>query len=391
MKEKRILVTGARAPVALEWCRLLHAQGHQVFLADSFDVCLAKYSNCIQNFIEVAQPRFHFQDFLSDIKNIVEEKTIDLVIPTCEEAFFLARVADEWPDFSHLLFSEKKEKMLKLHSKFEFISWAKKLGLTVPETQKIPMDSVTGDLDIDADQWIVKPEYSRFANRVVLNSKGLQKWFKKRPWSRQSWIVQQRVYGKEFSTYSICHKGRVNLHVTYESLFRAGQGAGIAMRKKHISQVSRWVTTFVEKTSYTGQIAFDFIMSDEGVLYPIECNPRATSGLHFFSESPVHVERALFDAGSSSDIEFSLETEQTIILRPVMWSYGLLSAIRERRIGEWWSVLNSSRDIMEHSRDPMSVPRQTAVFLKICWLGILQRMPLIDLLTYDIEWNGGEK
>jgi hypothetical protein len=35
----------------------------------------------------------------------------------------------------------------------------------------------------------------------------------------------------------------------------------------------------------TGQLAFDFVETDSGRLVAIECNPRATSGIHLFSGS----------------------------------------------------------------------------------------------------------
>ena len=47
-----------------------------------------------------------------------------------------------------------------------------------------------------------------------------------------------------------------------------------------------WVETFVAREGYTGQIAFDFIETEAGVMYALECNPRATSGVHLLAAHP---------------------------------------------------------------------------------------------------------
>jgi hypothetical protein len=47
-----------------------------------------------------------------------------------------------------------------------------------------------------------------------------------------------------------------------------------------------WVQSFVSRTQFSGQIAFDFIESAEGQVWAIECNPRTTSGIHLFADMP---------------------------------------------------------------------------------------------------------
>ena len=43
-----------------------------------------------------------------------------------------------------------------------------------------------------------------------------------------------------------------------------------------------WVEHFVRTVRFSGQIGFDFIEDVTGQVHAIECNPRATSGIHLF-------------------------------------------------------------------------------------------------------------
>ncbi|MCY4524541.1 MAG: ATP-grasp domain-containing protein, partial [Halobacteriovoraceae bacterium] len=322
---KRVLITGARSPAALEWCRILHSCGCGVFLVDSLDVCIAKYSNSIQKFIKISSPRFHFERFRSDLTDLIDREKIDLIIPTCEEVFFLVQAMKVQPRLSKLLFADSERVTHRLHSKFEFISWARDLGLAVPETERIPRRDDLQKMDLNTNNWVLKPEFSRFASDTVLNKKELNHWMKKRKWTRQNWIRQRKIKGEEFSSYGICVNGDIKLHVVYKSLFRAGKGAGIAIKKANIPTIEKWVYSFVKKISYTGQIAFDFILTDDGRALAIECNPRATTGIHFWARAPHLVGNALFNSNPpslSSHLGYGPTTADSIILKPIMWSYG---------------------------------------------------------------------
>ena len=43
---------------------------------------------------------------------------------------------------------------------------------------------------------------------------------------------------------------------------------------------------FVKELNLTGQISFDFIQTEGGTVYPIECNPRTHSAITMFYNHP---------------------------------------------------------------------------------------------------------
>ena len=49
--------------------------------------------------------------------------------------------------------------------------------------------------------------------------------------------------------------------------------------------IADWIKRFIAHTSWTGFISFDFIMDENGAAHAIECNPRLTSGVHFFDQA----------------------------------------------------------------------------------------------------------
>ena len=68
-----VLVTGARAPVAIEWANLLTRLGHSVILTDSLDKPLGAYCQHIEQYIKTHSPRFNFTHYQSEILVIIDQ------------------------------------------------------------------------------------------------------------------------------------------------------------------------------------------------------------------------------------------------------------------------------------------------------------------------------
>src|SRR5690606_11193810 len=63
-------------------------------------------------------------------------------------------------------------------------------------------------------------------------------------------------------------------------------GAAIAFEQVQDPGIEDFVTRYIAATGWSGQISFDLMRLANGQVLPLECNPRATSGLHFFDEGP---------------------------------------------------------------------------------------------------------
>jgi predicted ATP-grasp superfamily ATP-dependent carboligase len=131
-----ILLTGGRAPAALELARIFHAAGHQVFLAESVSSSLTANSCSVAASFLVPPPRQQPKDFIRALIKIICQNKIDLLTPTCEEAFHVARGHAELSECC-TVFVEPLVRLRPLHNKWMFIQLAAELGLPVPKTSLI--------------------------------------------------------------------------------------------------------------------------------------------------------------------------------------------------------------------------------------------------------------
>jgi len=346
-------------------------------MAESLRGHLSEPSNSIaQNFL-VPPPRQRTREFLETLEKIVHENKIDLVIPTCEELFYVAMGRDRFPAFV-----EPLEKLRQLHSKWEFFELARGFGLPVPETMLIKSES---DLKSAFERWprlALKPVYSRFASKTLIcpgpDQAGSIISFDAR------WVAQEFVAGPQICTYSVCHRGRIAAHTAYRSDFTVGQGATILFRHIQHAATFEWVTKFVAAIGFTGQIAFDFIETEDGKIFAIECNPRAISGIHLLANHPAFPETFLnpFAPSIIASDDFSAQLWAGMLI------YGLPASLKKRKFKKWWNAFVSSRDVIFRRDDPLPALFQFRSVFFYMQLARREKISALDASTFDIEWNG---
>ena len=115
--------------------------------------------------------------------------------------------------------------------------------------------------------------------------------------SYNPWIAQEWLEGSKYCTYSICHEGSMRAHATYPVRFAIDGNSCLTFEAIEHAGIHEWVEKFAKATNFTGQIAFDFIELPGNKLYAIECNPRATSGVHLFKHEN-QIDKAFFNIGT---------------------------------------------------------------------------------------------
>ena len=372
-----ILFTGGRAPAILELARAFHRASHMVFMAESLRGHLSEPSNALAENFLVPPPRQQTSAFLDTLESIVCENKIDLLIPTCEEVFYVAMGRDRLPAFV-----EPLEKLRPLHNKWDFIQTADALGLAIPATMLIESRVHLTSAFERWPRFVLKPVYSRFAARTLILPTYQQALSALTFDSR--WVAQEFIEGTQVCTYSVCHNGRIVAHTAYRSEFTAGQGATILFQHIDHQPIFDWVTKFVVATSFTGQIAFDFIETADGDALALECNPRATSGIHLLAREPRFVDS--FFNTSINCIQPS--SSSSSMLLSGMLVYGLPASLRKREHGKWLAAFLSSRDTIFDPRDPSPFFLQARSILYYLRLARKQAISPLEASTYDIEWNG---
>jgi predicted ATP-grasp superfamily ATP-dependent carboligase len=374
-----ILLTGGRAPVALDLARAFHRASHTVFMAESLRGHLSESSTAIQENFLVPPPRQQTVGFITALKDIVTQCKIDLLIPTGEEVFYVSMGRDQLPC---KVFVDSIEKLHILHNKWHFILEAIDHDLSVPETALIKN---LDDLLHAYAHWrglVLKPVYSRFAaqTKILLPLKrAISSLTYESPW-----IAQEYVRGGQISTYSVCHNGHITAHTAYPSEFTTGNRATIVFQHINHAGIFEWVKKFVEAIQFTGQIGFDFMQTPEGHIFALECNPRATGGIYNLSEQPEFID------------SFFNETMPTLIpnhpssymLSTAMFLYGLPASILNGRFIKWLRTFWTSNDVVLDDRDLKPFLLQYRGIFSYLKLAREHQISPLAASTYDIEWNG---
>ena len=123
-----VLITGARAPIAIDLAHSFAGAGWTPHLADSIRPWSARWARIAKGRIHrFAPPRFAFQAFAADLAGLVDELQPALIAPMCEDVFFVAEAAAQL-GFSDRVFAPTPDVLRTLHSKVEFAGLARRSG-----------------------------------------------------------------------------------------------------------------------------------------------------------------------------------------------------------------------------------------------------------------------
>jgi hypothetical protein len=389
-KGKRILLTGGRSFVALDLARQLARLGRQIVVAESVPVHLCRYSQYVQKNYLVPQPNSEMEAYINALIDIVRVEQIDLLIPTCEEIFFVARELERLRNHCDV-FVAPFAQLKRLHSKWDFNQRASGYGLRVPQTSLVTSQQALQQfIAQNQHPFVLKPVFSRFATHVEVVEVAEQttRSFRHLPISEEyPWVAQEYIVGKAFCSYSIARRGKLVAHALYAETFTAGRGTCIHFAQTDSPEIERWVEHFVELEQFTGQIAFDFIVTAAGEIFPLECNPRATSGLHLFWQESRFP--ALFlESDECNQPVLRPETSTQAMIALALLVYGPPTIHSWKRLKEWLRILSQARDVIFDPRDLKPFLYQLFI-LWFNWKGSRARgLSLQAFSTLDIEWNG---
>ncbi|WP_341366058.1 ATP-grasp domain-containing protein [Yoonia sp. BS5-3] len=369
---RRILITGARAPAALHLARLFHGAGHHVVMADSLHHVVSRVSRACAAYVKLPAANGDRAVYAEAIRKALSDHQIDLVIPTCEEVLHLAAV---WQDggITVPLFAPEFGVLSRAHDKHRFTQMAASFGLAVPETRLLQSEADVALLRDRAAQFVFKPVWSRFATDVLICPEEATI----APTSARPWVAQDFVAGEEVSVYAVADKGKMMTWSAYRSPYRAGKGAGIAFLRDDDPAIGAFVNRFIGRSGWHGQVSFDLIRKPDGGLVALECNPRATSGVHFFRQP------AAFAAACLDGVPVRPEVQGLQAVKAAMWVYGPWQAPRR-----FWRDIKALQDVMVWPDDPAPARQQWLASWEILKLALRHHISPAEATTLDIAWDG---
>lgn len=315
-------------------------------------------------------------DAAAALGQLLDREKIDLVIPTCEEVLHLAKF---WRDhrLQAELFAPSLSALEQVHNKCAFNALCKDIGLAVPETRLLIGPDDLKATQADATDLVYKPVWSRFGGSVLIRPdpgdlKGV------RPTPGAPWVAQTFVEGSEIAVFGVATQGRLTALAAYRAVIRAGQGAAIAFEPVDAGPVRPIVAALVQTLTWTGQISLDVIVRPDGQALPIECNPRATSGLHFFRDSTAVAAAYLGGPEVGPDVS----TPHGVPL--ALWAYGL----RPGRLGAFNQARHRIESVFDWPGDPVGLWPQMRSLAEFAGIGVRHGIGLQRATTFDIEWDG---
>ncbi|OWR31766.1 hypothetical protein CDO73_04605 [Saccharibacillus sp. O23] len=404
MNGLRVLITGGRAPCALDLARGFAARGAEVYAAECLEHPLCAASRAVKRSFRVPPPAQDPAGYAAALRDIVRRERIGLLLPTCEEIFYISEYRGSFGPDCRVL-APPLGTLRELHSKWAFIALCARLGFAVPETVRLGGESeakIAGEIPRrrrpEEAAYILKPEFSRFSAGVSRHET-LDEARAEARRAGGSWVAQAFAGSEMLCTYGVAHEGRLLAHAAYLAP-QTASGASVCFLPDADPAAREWVARFAERTNFSGQLSFDFIRTDEGALLPIECNPRATSGVHLLLAPQTGAAKPGSGAERAPDLLDALADPErvraTVVADPArtpmlmlpMLGSGLAQLRSPKKFARWLRDYRGSRDVLLRSGDAAVLPQAIRMMAELRRRASRLGLSMSEASVHDIGWNG---
>jgi len=295
---KTVLVNSGRMTKSLVLLRKFKEAGHRVILVEehSYWFCANRWSNSVDAFYRISNPLDDLNKYTEDLIRVIKAEGVDYFVlvshagSTIEDGIAKKRISKHCE-----VFQFDEDTCRTLHEKHRFIDKAKELGFLVPDSHYITSHEQVLQFDFSkypGRQYILKcigldplDDHTR-SDMTLLplsTTKQTEAHVKAQRISENNpWVLQQFIKGEEYCTHSTVRDGQVRAFVACPS-------SELLVNYYVVDRPNmlEFTRKFAEKLNLTGQLAFDFIESEDGTIFPIECNPRTHTAITLFYNHPL--------------------------------------------------------------------------------------------------------
>ena len=392
---ENILLTGGKMTKALQLARSFHAAGHNVILIETDKYWLSghRFSNAVKKFYTVPAPEKNGDVYCQAILKIVRAENIDAFIPVSSPvASYYDSLAGELiaPYCQVIHFPARITQIL--DDKFALCEKARSLGLSAPKAFLItaPQQILDFDFSVDNSKYLLKSIRYNSVSRLDMTQlpfEGMEDYVKNLPISENNpWAMQEFITGQEYCTHSTVRNGKIRLHCCSKS-------SPFQVNYDHVEQpeIYAWVEQFVKELNLTGQISFDFIQTEDGTVYPIECNPRTHSAITMFYNHPELADAYLKDGEIEAPIVPLANSKPTYWLYHEIWRLTEIGSFSDLRA--WLQKIVKGTDAIFQVNDPLpflTVPHWQITLLLLENLRQLKGWIRIDFNIGKLVELGGD-
>ena len=378
---RTVVITLGRLPKALDFARSFHAAGWRVVIAEPWRTHLTGASRAVARTCVLPPPVEGKAAYLEALCALVREEGADLILPVSEETLHVAGLSPDATGGARV-FAPSQAALLELHHKGRFAALCRRIGLAAPDTAALGTADAAGIAT--ASDYVVKPVYSCSGRGVTFHERGTPP-----PSFAEPAVVQARAQGEALSTFAIVHEGRVRVNVVYRATILSGSVA-VAFERVERPRVDDWVSRFALAVGHTGMLSFDLFAGEGGAPVAIECNPRATSGVHFIETADIA--QAILDPDGPPP-RFKAKTR-------FQQFYPALTEVQGRMLkgfgrgGPFRQALPhlfGSREATWAANDPMPFIGMPLTASMIIWKALKTGRSFGEVSTEDISWFEGER
>ena len=305
-RPRTVLISGGKMTKALQLARSFHAAGHRVVLVEQAKYRFTghRFSRAVAAFHTVPKPTA--PDYAEALLDIVLREGVDVYVPVCSPAASLYDALAEPLLAPHCEVLHADADLIRtLDDKAAFMDLAAGLGLPVPDSHRItsPEQVIGFDFAGHGEEYVLKSIAYDPVHRLDLtplprpDPEETAAFARSKPISADNpWIMQALVHGQEYFTHGTVRDGELTVFCCCES-----SAFQINYEMAEQPGIRQWVEDFVRPLKLTGQVSFDFIRTDDGRVFPIECNPRTHSAITMFYDDPDLAAAYLDDDGPTLD------------------------------------------------------------------------------------------
>lgn len=379
------LITLGRLPKALTLARLLTRAGYRVIVAEPFGWHICRVSNAVARSYTTPSPNADGRAYRAALLEIVEQEQVSLIVPVSEEIHHVLPLR-EWLKDDVKLLGPNWQDYQTCADKLHFAERAQALGLRTPAT--FALNTEQAQELADREPCIYKPRRGCSGLGITRDTHLAQEAD-----TAGGVIAQQFISGHVISSLSWVGRDHALQTVVYEGKAYAGSVAICFEQIQPTQEIIDWIDTWVTSFSLEGFLALDLIIDDAGQPWGIECNPRLTSGIHFFDDmASLLLEDASFNESTSPTKAQKTHRWQ--------WAYSTLTEAyaelfkgRPRDFFKNLRWLFTTRDCVWSWRDPLPFLLMTPLSAPILWPAMSEGISMGEACQRDIAplWDVGTR
>ncbi len=259
MVKKNILVTGIGGNVGQGIIRNIRSTKFNVNIIGCNTTSFSAGNHLCDVFYDV--PFAYDADYIANIKKIVAEQKIDLIIPSTDfEVYYLSLHKEEIPTTIAVSSNDACNIYLDKYQTFLHHS-----------NNNIPfaMSCLPSEYNNNYNETILKPKKGRGSRGIHINPENIHKF------SDDEYLVQELIKGKEITTAFYITKTN-NLHgsITMLRTLENGSTNQCEVTTKYDNSINKIISQMIKKTEFYGSVNIQSIVTLEGDIVPFEINCR---------------------------------------------------------------------------------------------------------------------